>query len=167
MKTKSAILAMVICISGSLLYTQVANAQLKGFSIGPYLEIGNPTAGFEERNGNGIGVGMNADIKLPGRLGLTGSIGYMHFSGISTSAGKTPTIDAVPIRGGIKFRLPAIFYLKMEVGVAKYTNGMGSSYIVAPGIGIRVLGLDVQGKFEAWLKDETNSFWGLKVGYNF
>ena len=57
------------------MFSLTAAAQWKGFSLGPYIEIARPTAGFEERNGNGIGGGMSADINLPGKFGLTGSAG--------------------------------------------------------------------------------------------
>jgi len=147
-----------------------SRAQLKGFSIGPYIESARPTGHFEETHKNGLGIGLNADIRL-GKWGLTGSAGYMHFSGktITNSEGTKhdPDINAIPIRAGLKYRLVPIIYVKLEGGVANYTNGNGSAVIVSPGIGLRVLGLDVQAKYEAWVDNGTNSFWGLKVGYNF
>lgn len=154
-----------------LAFSAMAQAQLKGFSIGGFVEGGWPTAGFEDTHNRGIGVGIGADIKLPANLGLTGSIGYMHFGGkvirTNNSSSKIPAISAVPIRAGLKYRF-SLLYAKLEGGIAKITNNNNTSaYIVSPGVGIRVLGLDVQGKFEAWFKEETWSFWGLKVGYNF
>ena len=147
-----------------------SNAQLKGFSLGPYIETARPTGHFEETHKNGAGIGLSADIRL-GKWGLTGSAGYIHFSGktITNTEGTrdVPDVNAIPIRAGIKYRLVPIIYLKLEGGVANYTKGAGSAVIVSPGIGLRVLGLDVQAKYEAWVNEGTSSFWGLKVGYNF
>ena len=164
--SKAATLILLFCAFG---FNQ-AQAQLKGFSIGGYLESGWPTAGFEETHGNGIGAGLEADIKLPAKLGVSGSVGFMHFGGktINTNLGtkKVQAINAMPIRVGLKYRFP-LLYAKLEGGVARLTNDPNQVYIISPGLGVRILGLDVQGKFEAWVRDETWSFWGLKVGYHF
>jgi hypothetical protein len=168
MKSRSKSL-LIILIIFNLGFKQ-AQAQLKGFSIGGYLEGGSPTAGFEDSYGNGIGAGLEADIKLPAKLGLTGSLGFMHFAGkrINSNTGtkKVQAINAMPIRVGLKYRFP-LLYAKLEGGLARLGNDPKQAYILSPGLGIRVLGLDVQGKFEAWVKDDTWSFWGLKVGYHF
>lgn len=145
-------------------------AQLKGFSFGPYAELAKPMGQFDDTHKNGLGAGLSADIRL-GKWGLTGSAGFIHFPGKSVAPnGGTkdiPDINAFPIRAGFKYRLVPIVYVKLEGGVANFTKGNGSAVIVSPGIGLRILGLDVQGKYEAWMNDVTNSFWGLKVGYNF
>ena len=147
-----------------------SKAQLKGFSIGPYAEMGWPTGKLDETNKNGIGAGLNADIRL-GKIGLTGSVGYMHFAGktvvVNESAVDMPDINAIPVRVGIKYRLIPVLYAKLEGGVAKSTNGNNSPFIISPGIGLRLLGFDVQAKYETWMNDGNSSFWGLKVGFNF
>lgn len=156
-----------------LLFFQIGKAQWKGFSLGVYVETGWPTGGdFERTHKYGLGTGLAADIKLPGKLGLTGSAGYMQFVGktITTSEGseKQAAIKAFPVRAGLKFRVASLLYLKLEGGAANFTKGNGSAFIASPGIGVRVLGLDVQAKYEAWLKDGNNlGFWGLKAGINF
>jgi hypothetical protein len=162
---------MKIKYLGLLLFASIclqSNAQLKGFSFGPYAELARPTGNLKETNKNGLGAGLNADIRL-GKLGLTGSAGFVHFDG-KTNPGDgitQPAINAIPIRAGLKYRIVPLFYTKLEGGVAKFTNGGASAFIISPGVGLRLLGLDVQAKYEAWIKDGTNSFWGLKLGYNF
>jgi hypothetical protein len=145
-------------------------AQLKGFSLGPYAEFGFPTGNFEESNKNGIGAGFNADVRL-GKIGITGSAGFIHFGGksVSNSSGHTnfPAINAFPIRAGLKYRVVPLLYLKVETGVVKYTNDGGSAVIFSPGLGLRLLGLDVQAKYESWIKEGNRSFWGVKAGFNF
>jgi len=152
---------MVIC---------TCRAQLKGFSIGPYLETAWPTGDFNVTHRNGIGGGLSADVRL-GKLGLTGSAGALYFHGKNVQAEgvshRTESITAIPVRIGLKYRPVPLFYLKLEGGTANYTNGNQNAFILSPGIGLRLLGLDVQFKYENWMADETRSMWGLKAGYNF
>lgn len=145
-------------------------AQLKGFSIGPYAEVAVPVGKFDEINKIGYGVGLGVDIRL-GKIGLTGSAGYMYFDGKTVNNGlgdiEMPAINAVPIRVGIKYRIFSVLYAKLESGGAALTDSDEVAFIIAPGIGVRVLGLDVQLKYEVWATGETYRFWGLKAGINF
>ena len=145
-----------------------SGAQLKGFSVGPYAEVAWPMGSLEQTNKNGFGAGLNADIRIR-KLGLTASAGFIHFAGktITTNEGtiNTAAINAFPVRAGIKYRFVPALYVKLEGGVASYTNGKGSAFILSPGIGLRLLGLDIQAKYETWIND--GSGWGVKVGYNF
>jgi hypothetical protein len=145
-------------------------AQLKGFSVGPFAEVGWPTGSFKETNKDGYGAGFGADIRL-GKIGFTGSVGYMHFGGKTINKGneniEMPSINAIPVRVGLKYRIVPALYAKLESGVAKFTNGDQPAFIIAPGIGIRILGIDVQAKYELWKKEQAYSFWGLKAGINF
>ena len=78
---------------------------------------------------------------------------------------KMPAINAFPIRAGIKYRFIPAVYFKLEGGVARFINNSGSAVIFSPGIGLRVLGLDLQAKYETWINE--GSGWGVKLGYNF
>jgi hypothetical protein len=145
-----------------------ASAQLKRFSIGPYGEVAWPTGDFSNSNSTGLGIGLGADVKLIGGLSVTGSVGYMHFSGKKIDGNKMPAIAAVPVRVGLRLKFLPIIYVKFESGVANFTGKTdGSAVIIAPGIGLRIIGLDAEVKYEAWAHDGTLGFWGLKVGYNF
>ena len=145
-------------------------SQLKGFSLGPFAEIGSPTGDFQETNKTGYGVGLGADVRL-GKIGVTGSVGYMHFGGKTISKEGSlvdmPAVKAVPVRVGLKYRIIPVLYAKLESGVAKFTGGSESAVIFSPGLGVRFAGLDVQGKYEIWRNQQTYSFWGLKAGINF
>jgi hypothetical protein len=147
-----------------------SSAQLKGFGVGPYAEMAWLSGDFAESNKNGIGAGLTADIRL-GKLGLTGSVGYMHFGGktMNTADGPVnmPAINAVPVRAGFKYRFIPLLYVKVEGGVANYTNDQGSAFILSPGVGVRLLGWDIQAKYETWIKNGSNSFAGIRVGYLF
>lgn len=162
MKYMLAVVCLVAGITGS--------AQLKGFSVGPFVEAGWPTGNFQHSYKNGYGAGLGADIRL-GKIGLTGSVGYMHFGGKTIDKGggmvKMPALNAMPVLGGIKYRLAPAIYARFESGVAKFTNSSESAFIISPGIGVRILGLELQAKYEVWKRNETFSFWGLKAGFNF
>lgn len=165
MKAKIAIViffAAIACLS--------CKAQLKIFGIGPYAEIGSPTGEFRQTNKSGIGAGLGIDIRLS-RIALIGSAGFMHFGAkqVNTSEGlhEASAINAVPIRAGFKFYYARLFYLKLESGMANYLNGNNSALILSPGIGIRLLGLDLQAKYESWIKNGSNSFWGIRAAYSF
>lgn len=147
-----------------------SQAQLKGFSLGPYAEMGWPAGNSRQFNKTGIGAGIGADIRL-GKIGLTGSVGYLHFGGktITKAEGPVdmPAVKAVPVRIGLKYRLVPSLYAKLESGVAKFSGSDESAIIFAPGIGVRLLGLDIQAKYEIWKREQAFSFWGLKAGFNF
>jgi hypothetical protein len=145
-------------------------AQVKGFGFGPYVEAGWPTGNYEQSIKTGIGAGLGADIRL-GRVGLTGSIGYMHFAAKTIITENEIVcggpLNVLPIRAGFKYRLAPALYAKLESGVAKFTGNNESAIIFSPGIGLRLLGLDLQAKYEVWKNQETYSFLGVKAGFNF
>jgi len=159
------LLASALCLFACKGYSQ-----LKGFSLGPYAEMGWPTGDFQHTNKNGLGAGLGADIRL-GKLGLTGSAGFIHFPGKTVAdengENKQQALNAVPIRVGIKFRPVPLLYLKLETGAARLTKNNTSAFILSPGIGLRFLGLDIMAKYETWSATDKYSFWGLKAGLNF
>ena len=161
---------VILGLISLLLLDMQGHTQLKGFSFGPYAEAAWPTGSFKEINKNGYGAGVGADIRL-GKIGFTGSAGYVHFGGRTISKGNEnidmPSINAFPVRVGLKYRIVPAIYAKLESGVAKFTNNGQQAFIVAPGIGIRILGIDVQAKYEIWKNEQVYSFWGLKAGINF
>ncbi|MGX5820922.1 outer membrane beta-barrel protein [Chitinophaga lutea] len=163
MKNKSLLIIALL-----LLGTIAGHAQLKRFSIGPYVEAGFPTGDFANTNKTGWGVGLNADIKLVAGFGVTGSVGYMQFAGETFQVIDYATVSAVPVRVGLKYKLISILYVKLEAGTATFTGDLeGTSFLMAPGVGVRLLGLDFQAKYENWFRDGGRGFFGLKASYNF
>lgn len=59
--------------------TQSSQAQLKRFSIGPFVEAGFPTGDFSKTHNTGYGIGIGADVKLVAGLTAVGSISYFQF----------------------------------------------------------------------------------------
>ncbi|RAJ05175.1 hypothetical protein LX64_02329 [Chitinophaga skermanii] len=172
MKQTRLLVALLLCIF--FIGKQDANAQLKRFSIGPYVEAAFPTGNFSDTHNTGFGVGLGADIKLVAGLTAVGSVGYMRFGGKDVSNGtggsiSMPAAQAIPIRLGLRYNLISILYVKVEGGTAQFVGdyNSGTGGLIAPGVGIRLLGLDVEAKYEAWFKNDTHSFFGLKASYNF
>jgi hypothetical protein len=171
MKYIPAALSLAMLLSAAI----PALSQVKGFGFGPYIEAGLPLADLKDTHKQGYGAGLSADIRIPGtKFGITGSAGYMQFNGktVATQEGGTtgiPDLKAFPVRAGIKYRPVPVLYFKMESGAANFTgSNSGSAVILSPGIGVRVLGIDIQAKYEAWLKNGmNNAFWGARVGFNF
>jgi len=152
----------------SVLVSFKSQAQLKGFSIGPYAEMIWPAGNTANTYSTAVGGGLNADIRIQ-KFGVSASAGFIHIGGktvaVNEGTAKTAAINAIPVRVGIKYRFVPALYFKVEGGVARYVDDAGSAVIFSPGIGVRVLGLDVQAKYETWI--DKGSGWGLKVAYNF
>ena len=144
--------------------------QLKGFSLGPFAETGWPSGGFKETNHQGIGGGVAADVRL-GKIGITGSMGYLRFEGKTTQkAGEiihSNPVSGFPVRAGLKYRLAPAFYAKLEGGVVRINGEQESALLFSPGIGFRILGFELQGKYEVWKLQQPVGFWGIKGGFNF
>jgi len=154
-------LILLCLLSGAL----TATAQLKGFGLGPYAETAWPAGSFARTHQRGWGAGLGADINLPGKLGITGSAGYMRF-GAGNSESAQGAVNAFPVRVGLKYQLPLV-YFKLESGKTHIPGSGSGGWIIAPGIGVRVLGLDLQARYESWNSTPAVSFWGLKAGFQF
>lgn len=150
-----------------MLVTHTSQAQIKPFSIGPYFEKAWMTGGAETRFNDGWGLGFTADVKLPGRLGVTGSVGYFQARGQQDQSGRLPSVKAYPLRAGLKYRPIPFLYFKMEAGGAQISGETDKAFILSPGIGVRVLAFDIQGKYEHWSGPRKLQYWGVRAAFNF
>jgi hypothetical protein len=146
-----------------------AEAQLKKFSFGPYVEAAFPAGNFSNLSTVGYGAGFGVDIKLPMSLSATASFGLMHFGG-KDYPGSTlayPAVNAFPLRIGAKYGFGKIFYAGLETGAVFLSKSGGSAGILAPAIGVRFLNIDIRAKNESWFKSGTSNFWGLQASLRF
>src|SRR4051812_48850191 len=123
MRSPAVLLAFIV-----FAFAQPVSAQLKGFSVGPYIEVAKPRGNFSETNGRALGAGISADIKLKGRLSAMGSFGFLHFTRNSDREFSTHSMNALPIRVGVKYKLPLV-YVKFETGTARLKNSTGATPI--------------------------------------
>lgn len=144
-----------------------AVAQLKPFGLGPYFEKAWLQGSSSENWNDAWGLGLSADLKLPGRLGVTGSAGYFMASGKTVEGRRQPSLKAWPIRAGIKYRLFPAVYLKAEGGYASVNGHSRGSAIFSPGIGVRLLNIDIQAKMEQWWGAADLRSWGLRLALQF
>jgi len=157
-------------LAAGFLAAAPAQAQLKGFSFGPYVEAGWPTGRLDASHNTGFGGGLSADVKLPLSLGVTGSVGFMSFAGERVGNMRNLAVTAIPVRVGLKYRVSAAYFV-LETGSATLVRRLGAyegtSGLLSPGIGVRFLNFDVRAKYETWFRDGNFQFWGLQAGLRF
>lgn len=156
---KYIILLFVCCISVPAL------AQSKKFTYGPYVEMMIDKGKLPAASKAGLGGGLTAEIKVKSGLSITGSAGFLQFRGQSNKGNNT-NIQVAPVRAGVKYNLPVpLLYIKAESGAA--ISSEGTRAIVTPGIGVHWKGLDVEAKYETWIKDNSYNQVGVKAAYLF
>lgn len=138
---------------------------------GPYAELGLPAGRMTSAQAGGLGGGLQLELRLPLALALDGSAGYLRFaSGTPDTASATgPTaLSAAVFRVGARLKLLTPLYLKLETGKVLYLHGSsGSATLWAPGLGLQLLGLDIEAKYEVWEAPYRAGFLGLKLAYLF
>lgn len=140
-------------------------AQSKYFSYGPYVEMMINKGKLPAASKAGLGGGLTAEIKLKSGLSVTGSVGYFNLQRESVKGNNT-NIQVAPVRAGVKYKLPVpLLYIKAEAGAA--ISSEGSRAIVTPGIGVHWKGVDVEAKYETWIKDNNYNLIGVKAAYLF
>jgi hypothetical protein len=163
-------MALRICllILTLLFIRPAANAQLKPFSFGVYGEAMFRTPAYKENSNFGYGGGLDFQFKLPVKLGITGSAGLLHFDGIKSESPliSTPELNIGILRAGLKYRIN-LLYLKLESGAAMPLKTGETTAILSPGLGVRFAAIDLQGKYEIWLDDANQEFYGIKLGIFF
>jgi hypothetical protein len=141
-----------------------AAAQLKPFSIGPYAEVAFPAGNMADFSKTGFGGGLAVDVRLPLKLGVTGSAGFLHFGAQPSPTGVSyPDINVVPVRVGVKYRF-SVIYAALETGAVIPTQSGGeTNALLAPAIGLRLLSFDIRGKYETWFHNGAAQFWGIQA----
>jgi hypothetical protein len=146
--------------------------QSKKLTYGPYVEtlINQGKLPAASRVGTGAGAGLN--VKLLTGWSFTASAGYVCFKG-NTSRKDVSGADyqVIPVRLGLEYKLPVpAVYVKIEGGTATtigHYSGQGTKAIVTPGLGVHLKSLDVEAKYETWVKENANSSIGVKAALAF
>jgi hypothetical protein len=147
-----------------------AAAVLKAVSVGPYAEMAYPTGKMADMRNNGFGFGVAADIRLPIPVGLTGSAGFMSFGGKDIPdmpSARYETLQGFPLRIGVKWSRGPIYTVLETGSVSVSKGGSGTTALFAPGIGLRILKIDVRAKYETWFRSGEAQFFSVMGSLRF
>lgn len=144
------------------------SAQHLNLRWGPYAELALPTGSMASRQASGLGTGLQLELRLPVGLALDGSAGYLRFPAAGVDSAAASVLSAVPFRVGARFKFLPLLYVKLETGRVVYLHGApGGAALWAPGLGLQLLGLDLEAKYEIWDAPQHQGFLGLKLAYLF
>lgn len=158
---------LACCLLG---LAQRLSAQHQHLRWGPYAELGLPAGRMSSAQAGGLGAGLQAELRLPAGLALDGSAGYLRFAANAqdTASGGPSALSAAVFRAGARLKLLTPLYLKLETGRVLYLHGAsGGAMLWAPGLGLQLLGLDLEAKYELWETPYRSGFLGLKLAYLF
>ncbi|SFW25028.1 hypothetical protein [Chitinophaga sancti] len=147
-------------------------AQSKKLTYGPYVETLINQGKLPAASKVGIGAGVGAKVQLLTGWSFTASAGYVCFKGNATQK-DLPGADyqVIPVRLGVEYKLPVpAMYVKIEGGAATtigHYSGQGTKAIVTPGLGVHLKSLDVEVKYETWVKEDANGAIGVKAALSF
>ncbi|WP_158288455.1 outer membrane beta-barrel protein [Mucilaginibacter psychrotolerans] len=189
MKILTTIIAVILLtFAAKAQTTRAAKAQ---FSIG--IDAGIATAGIKETNSVMLGVSLQAGIPIAKELQFTIGTGFQNYFGKSLalnlqdapSSYKTPSVQIVPLKAGLKYFLEPNFYIQGEAGAAFLLNKSAFSgdksvaFTYAPQIGVLCpvntngnfidIGIRYEAtrKFNADYENSRVSLVGLRVAYGF
>lgn len=147
-------------------------AQSKKLTYGPYVEMLINQGRLPAASKVGAGAGMGMKVQLLTGWSFTASAGYICFKGNTTQKG-VPGGDyqVIPVRLGIAYKLPLpAMYVKIEGGTATTIgnySAQGTKAIVTPALGVHLKSLEVEAKYETWIKEDANSSIGVKAALSF
>ncbi|MEO5569694.1 MAG: outer membrane beta-barrel protein [Bacteroidia bacterium] len=117
-------MAAAACIALTAGTTKTTHAQNGRFSVGA--ELGLPLGNFGDGSGLGFGGTLRYELPLGDKLGLTGTVGYISFSGKSFDPGfglpsiKGESLAMIPVQLGLKYYFMEAqngFYAMAQIGV--------------------------------------------------
>jgi len=186
----------IITTIAFILLAFAAKAQTNGatktrFTIG--IDAGIATAGIKETNSVMLGASLQAGIPIVKELQFTIGAGFQNYFGKSLalnlqdapSSYKTPAVQIVPLKAGLKYFLEPNFYIQGEAGAAfllnksAYSGGKSVAFTYAPQIGVLCpvssngnfidIGMryEATSKFNADYENSKVNLLGLRVAYGF
>jgi hypothetical protein len=143
----------------------------------PSLSIGVdgalPLGDFKEGSNFGIGGTLKGALPVAKDLDVTLTTGFISFSGKTIEdEGKYPTVNTIPIKAGVRYRLASGPYFEPQLGYtimsAKGFKSTGA-FTYAANVGFMFTdAIDLGVRYEAFSKNSaTTSFLGARLAYNF
>jgi hypothetical protein len=148
---------------------QKGNTNASKFKFSAGGDIAIPLGLFGDIYSLGIGTSVQADYSIAPKASIGLNVGYMNYIGKSFFGIAFPSADVIPVLAGAKYDFSEKLYGQGQVGVTFFSNGGGSAFTYAPGIGYKFNPhFDALLKFQGWSNDgSSNQQIGLRVAYTF
>ena len=179
---KKIITSVVVAIS-LICVSSVSKAQDGRFSIGA--EIGLPMGDFGDAAGLGIGGSIRYEAPMGDHIGLTGTAGYISFSGKEILGFKLESSYLIPLQAGLKYYFDeqqSGFYAQAELGFHMYKSSEATvdlttgtitfedkakaAFSYAPEIGYHLESLDFGVRYQlVSTEGSTTSYLGFRIAY--
>lgn len=154
-------------------------AQQSNVSVGT--EINFPSGNSSNTSAVGLGAYLKAELGISDHFSLTANGSVSHFFGRRLFGAKSPSLNYVPIKAGLKYYTDENFYLEGQLGATLPLGHEGKTgFAWSPGIGTFIKTssankFDVGLRYEGWTtsnvinnkKLSTFNFIGIHVGYVF
>jgi hypothetical protein len=169
-KTIVLFLSMVICA-----HQMMAQKETKKFSVGFGIEAGSPVGSYQNAYTFGAGLTVRFSYHVgPGFVCLTsGLIGLAPKKVVDQP---TKAAIQIPVRVGYKYIIHNHFFMMGEFGYVNtksyYASGgklqsvSGSSFVVAPSIGVQWNSFEISLRYDINFKDQGGII-GPRIGFNF
>lgn len=173
-------LLLLTAVAGLFAFSSVKaqDAAMAGPKLGVGVEFGFPMGDFGDVSKFGIGGSLLYQHPIANKLNLTGSAGYLNFTGKDVDIPgigtvKTDGVGFIPVKAGLRYFVAENFFVNGELGAVFGTKeGTGTAFAYSPGVGVEFpvadkSTLELSGRYEGWSNDGTLSFIGLRLAYNF
>ena len=141
----------------------------KGTTFSAGVDLAMPTGNLKTLSSFGFGASAKAHFGLNENSAITGSVGYLNFTGASVGGFTFPTTSAIPIKVGYRYSFSGGLYVEPQLGYSIWSNGSSISGLTyAPNVGYTTGNLDFALRYEATsVTGGTFSFLGLNASYKF
>lgn len=168
---KVLLLAVLIVGIAATSFAQRSQSFTNGkFSIG--IDPGIPVGSSSDFSSFVLGADVKYSLPAARDFDVSLSAGYSVFLGknIPGTSVNYSDLKAFPIKiaGRYKFNGATGFFGEFGVGAAFITDGGGTAFVYAPGIGYALnSGFEIGARYEGWAKDGTTGQIGFRLAYTF
>lgn len=168
------LLFVFLLVAGASLSSFAQKSDRGKFSVG--LEGGLPVGDASNISTFTIGGSLKYEQPIAQKLAATVSAGFIYFP-YKTDVQLDITYlnpdnrgeSFVPLKAGLKYWICSSFYGEGQIGAAIATNGGGTYFAYAPGVGVKVSNnADIGVRYEGWTHNgSTLGQVGLRIAYSF
>jgi hypothetical protein len=170
---KLLLLAVLIVSAATTCLAQKNQSFTTGkFSIG--IDPGIPVGSSSDVSNFVLGADIKYSLPAAQNFDISLSAGYSVFLGKTVTIGGTQItysdLKAFPVKlaGRYNFNGPVGFFGEFGVGAAFITDGGGTAFVYAPGVGYALNGgFEIGARYEGWSKNGTVGQIGFRLAYTF